>query len=213
MARKYTSTINVSPYNVSLAQPLDVRAVVEFIDDLKPASLLKTTYIGMVVYVLEDSSLYVCYSKPARATQSLTNVEDGWRKVDVDYSVRIVDNESNLTDGTTIMFPYQGMMAYVTSEESLYILLTKGVNNAKDINNWRKISVGSSISPVVDKIGIDVAPEGGTGFKITGNKGVVIDDYVNAENYIKASYAYTSKGVNSFEPSPYFTYDSVKLSK
>lgn len=213
MARKYTSTINVSPYNVSLAQPLDVRAVVEFIDDLKPASLLKTTYIGMVVYVLEDSSLYVCYSKPARATQSLTNVEDGWRKVDVDYSVRIVDNESNLTDGTTIMFPYQGMMAYVTSEESLYILLTKGVNNAKDINNWRKISVGSSTSPVVDKIGIDVAPEGGTGFKITGNKGVVIDDYVNVENYIKASYAYTSKGVNSFEPSPYFTYDSVKLSK
>ena len=213
MARKYTSTINVSPYNVSLAQPLDVRAVVEFIDDLKPAALLKTTYIGMVVYVLEDSSLYVCYSKPARATQSLTNVEDGWRKVDVDYSVRIVENESNLTDGTTIMFPYQGMMAYVTSEESLYILLTKGVNNAKDINNWRKISVGSSTSPVIDKIGIDVAPEGGTGFKITGNKGVVIDDYVNAENYIKASYAYTSKGVNSFEPSPYFTYDSVKLSK
>lgn len=212
MARKYTSTINVSPYNVSLAQPLDVRAVVEFINDLKPASLLKTTYIGMVVYVLEDSSLYVCYSKPARATQSLTNVEDGWRKIDVDYSVRIVENESNLTDGTTILFPYQGMMAYVTSESALYVLLTKGVDKARDINNWRKISVGST-SPAIDKIGIDVAPEGGTGFKITGNKGVVIDDYVNVENYIKASYAYTSKGVNSFDPSPYFTYDSVKLSK
>ena len=68
MARKYTSTINVSPYNVGSAQPLDVRMVVEFIDDLKPASLLKTTYIGMIVYVLEDSSLYVCYNKPTRAT-------------------------------------------------------------------------------------------------------------------------------------------------
>lgn len=212
MARKYTSTINVSPYNVSLAQPLDVRAVVEYIDDLKPASLLKTTYIGMVVYVLEDSSLYVCYSKPARATQSLTNVEDGWRKVDVDYSVRIVETESNLTDGTTIKFPYQGMMAYVTSESALYILLTKGISNAKDINNWKKISVTPSTQSV-DKVGIDVAPEGGSGFKITGNKGVIIDDYINVENYIKGNYFYTSKGVNSFDPSPYFTYDFVRLSK
>ena len=85
MARKYTSTISVKPFSVSLAQPLDVRLVVEFIDDLKLSSLLKTTYIGMIVYVLEDSSLYVCYNKPARATQSLTNVEDGWRKIDIDY--------------------------------------------------------------------------------------------------------------------------------
>ena len=211
MARKYTSTINVKPLNVTLAQPLDVRVVVENISDLLPASLLKTTYIGMVVYVLEDSSLYVCYDKPARPTQSLTNVEDGWKKVDIDYSVRIVESESDLIDGTTIMFPFQGMMAYVTSESSLYVLLTKGVNNAKDINNWRKISVSSTTS--IDKVGINVTPEEGSGFKITENKGVIINDYVNVENYIKASYFYTSKGVNSFESNPYFTYDSVKLSK
>ena len=213
MAREYTSSINVTPFNVGSAQPLDVRMVVEFIDDLKPAALLKTTYIGMIVYVLEDSSLYVCYSKPARATQSLTNVEDGWRKIDVDYSVRIVESESNLTDGTTIMFPYQGLMAYVTSESALYVLLSKGVENAKDINNWRKISAESSTAPAIDKVGIDVAPEGGSGFKITGNSGVIIDDYVNVEIYIKASYAYTSKGVNSFETNPYFTYDSIRFSK
>ena len=212
MARKYTSTISVKPFSVSLAQPLDVRMVVEFIDDLKPAALLKTTYIGMIVYVLEDSSLYVCYSKPARATQSLSNVEDGWRKIDVDYSVRVVESESNLTDGTTIMFPYQGMMAYVTSESALYVLLTKGVENAKDINNWKKISATSSAS-LADKVGINVAPEGGSGFKITENKEVIIEDYVNVENYIKADYSYTSKGVNSFDTDSNFTYDSVKLSK
>ena len=211
MGRKYTSQITVKPYNVSLAQPLDVRLVVENIVDLKDSTLLRTSYAGMVVYVLEDSSLYVCFNKPN--TNRLTNVEDGWKKVDVDYSVRIVESESNLTDGTTIMFPYQGMMAYVTSESSLYILLTKGVENAKDINNWRKISSTTTASPTIDKIGIDAAPEGGTGFKITGNTGVIIDDYVNVENYIRANYFYTSKGVNSFEPSPYFTYDSVKLSK
>ena len=212
MARKYTSTISVKPFSVSLAQPLDVRMVVEFIEDLKPASLLKTTYIGMIVYVLEDESLYVCYSKPTRATQSLTNVEDGWRKIDVDYSVRIVESESNLTDGTTIMFPFQGMMAYVTSESALYVLLTKGVENAKDINNWKKISATSSAS-LVDKVGINVAPEGGSGFKIAENKEVIIEDYVNVENYIKADYSYTSKGVNSFDTDYNFTYDSVRLSK
>ena len=211
MARKYTSAINVTPYNVGSAQPLDVRMVVEFIEDLKPAALLKTTYIGMVVYVLEDSSLYVCYSKPARATQSLTNVEDGWRKVDNDYSVRIVESKDNLTDGTTIMFPYQGMMAYVTSEDSLYILLTKGNAKSKDINNWKKISVTPSSS--LDKVGINVAPEGGSGFMITGNKDVIIEDYINVENYIKAEYFYTSKGVNSFDVDLNFPYDSLRLSK
>ena len=213
MARKYSSTINITPLNVGSAQPLDVRMVVEFIEDLKPASLLKTTYVGMVVYVLEDSSLYVCHSKPARATQSLTNVEDGWRKVDVDYSVRIVESESNLTDGT-ILFPYQGMMAYVNEESSLYILLTKGVESAKDINNWKKISAGASTSaPSLDKVGINTTPDGGSGFKITENKSVIIEDYVNVENHIKANYFYTSKGVNSFDSDSNFTHDSVRLSK
>lgn len=211
MARKYTSTITVSPYDVALAQPLDVRMVVENIDDLKPASLLKTTYIGMVVYVLEDSSLYVCYSKPARPTQSLTNVEDGWRKVDNDYSTRIVDDESKLIDGTTIKFPYQGMMAYVTSNDSLYVLLTKGIANAKDINNWRKISV--TPSSTLDKVGINVAPEGGSGFMIAENKDVIVEDYVNIENHIKAKYFYTSKGVNSYDKEFDFPYDSLRLSK
>ena len=211
MARKYTSTITVSPYDVALAQPLDVRMVVENIDDLKPASLLKTTYIGMVVYVLEDSSLYVCYSKPARPTQSLTNVEDGWRKVDNDYSTRIVDDESKLIDGTTIKFPYQGMMAYVTSNDSLYVLLTKGIANAKDINNWRKISV--TPSSTLDKVGINVAPEGGSGFMIAENKDVIVEDYVNVENHIKAKYFYTSKGVNSYDKELDFPYDTLRLSK
>lgn len=204
----YNITVN-NPFAVENKGPLDVRTVVNNISDLKEGVFLRTSYEGLVVYVIEDSSLYVCFNKPK--TNKLTNVEDGWKKVNVDYSVRIVESELNLTDGTTILFPYQGMMAYVTSEESLYILLSKGVSNAKDINNWRKISVTSSNS--LDKIGIDVEPEGGTGFKITGNKGVIIDDYINVENHIKANYTYTSKGVNSFDVNPDFTYDSVKLSK
>jgi hypothetical protein len=216
MGFKYNSKISVSPYNVAKPQPLDVRTVVESVDDLKSADFIDgRAYNGMVVFVddieANDRSLYVCFNKPEEIDEDLTNVEDVWKKLDAtDYSVRIVEFESNLTDGT-IKFPYQGMMVYVTSESALYILLTKGSDKAKDISNWRKISSTSTSS--IDKIGIDVAPEGGTGFKITGNEGVVVDDYVNVENYIKADYFYTSKGVNSFDSDSNFTYDSVRLSK
>ena len=208
----YVGTNLLGSINVSKGYPLDVKTVVENISDLTNGKLLNSSYEGLVVYVVEDKSLYVCFNKPKN--NKLTNVEDGWKKVDVDYSVRIVESESNLTDGT-ILFPFQGMMSYTTSESALYILLTKGVENSKDINNWRKISSAapSTTAPSVDKIGIDVAPEGGSGFKIVGNEGVQVDDYVNVENYIKASYAYTSKGVNSFEPNPLFDYETVRLSK
>ena len=208
----YVGTNLLGSINVSKGYPLDVKTVVENISDLTNGKLLNSSYEGLVVYVVEDKSLYVCFNKPKN--NKLTNVEDGWKKVDVDYSVRIVESESNLTDGT-ILFPFQGMMSYTTSESAVYILLTKGVENSKDINNWRKISSAapSTTAPSVDKIGIDVAPEGGSGFKIVGNEGVQVDDYVNVENYIKASYAYTSKGVNSFEPNPLFDYETVRLSK
>lgn len=208
MAIKYTGDITLAKFNAKTAAPADVRTVVEYVSDLKSTTLLNKAYAGLVVYVVEDASLYVCYNvpKPPR----LTNVEDGWKKIDT--GIRIVESESNLTDGTTIMFPYQGIMAYVTSESALYVLLTKGVEKAKDINNWKKISVTSSAS-LVDKVGINVAPEGGSGFKIVENKEVIIEDYVNVENYIKAEYSYTSKGVNSFDTDSNFTYDSVRLSK
>ena len=213
MGRKYYNSetnINITPLYVGSSQPLDVRTVVENISDLNNRTLWNSSYIGMVVYVLEDSSLYVCNKVPKK-NQVLSSVEDGWKKVDTDYSVRIFDSKDNLTDGT-ILFPYQGMMVYVTSESSLYLLLTKGLDNSKDINNWKKIS-NSASSPVIDKIGINKAPDGGSGFKIIENKDVIVEDYVNVENYIKKNYFYTSKGVNSFDFNPNFTYDSVKLAK
>lgn len=174
MGRLYVDKIGTKltgSINISKAYPLDVKTVVENLSDLTDGNLLNSSYEGLVVYVIEDKSIYVCYNKPS--DNKLKNLEDGWRKVEQDYSVRILTNESELTDGKTIMFPYQGMMAYVTSESSLYVLLTKGVNNAKDINNWRKISNSSTDN----KIGIDVAPVGGTGFKITKNTDSTVDGY------------------------------------
>jgi hypothetical protein len=151
----------------------------------------------------------VCFNKPKN--NRLTNVEDGWRKLDSDYSVRIVETKENLIDGS-ILFPYKGMVAYVKSESSLYILLTTGADNAKDINNWNKITSNSS-SNSIDKVGIDTDPEGGSGFKITENKDVIIEDYINSYNYIKANYYYTSQGLNSYDQDPNFTYSFVKLTK
>jgi hypothetical protein len=204
---KFVGTYLGGSINVSKAVPLDVKTVVQSIADLTSDELLVSVYEGLVVYVVDEKSLYVCHSKPE--DDYLENVEDGWKKVDVDYSVRIVESENDLK---TILFPYQGMMAYVESESSLYILMTTGVSKAKEIGNWRKISAASSAT-LTDKVGIDVAPEGGSGFKIIGNIDETIDDYINVENYIKAKYNYTSKGINSFDPNPNFTYDKVILSK
>lgn len=210
MARVYENYVGTNllgPINVSKGYPLDVKTVVETVADLTTGKLLNSSYEGLVVYVVEDKSLYVCFNKPKN--NKLNSVEEGWERIS--YSTRIVESESNLTDGTTIMFPYQGMMVYVTSESALYVLLTKGTDNAKDINNWRKIS--NSSSTLKDKVGINVKPEGGSGLMIAENKEVIVDDYVNVENYIKKNYFYTSKGVNSFDSDLKFQYDSLKLSK
>jgi hypothetical protein len=216
MGRTYVKdtikTTSGIPFLIGTKAPLDVRTVLDSVEDLKDRNIATSAYIGLTVYIVQESSFYVCI-KQARSALNDNDVWDYWKRVDVDYSVRIVESESNLTDGTTIMFPYQGIMAYVTSESALYILTTKGVDSAKDINNWKKISATSSSEPIEDKVGIDVAPEGGSGFKITENKGVIIEDYVNVENYIKAKYVYTSKGVNSFKSDPNFTYETVRLSK
>jgi hypothetical protein len=209
-AYNYNITVN-NPFAVENKGPLDVRAVVKTVSDLTEGIFLKSAYEGLVVYVEDDKSLYVCFNKPR--TNKLNSVEDGWTRIDVDYSTRIIDSESNITDGT-LKFFYKGMMVYAVNEGSLYIRMVKGMSNEpSDFNtNWKKITSTSASTPTVDKVAIDDAPEGGSGFKISGNKGVIIDDYVNAENYIKAKYAYTSKGVNSFDPNPLFDYNII-LSK
>lgn len=153
MAIIYNGGITISPFNVKYAEPADVRTVVENIDDLKDSELLSIIYEGIVVYVVEDKSLYVCHTLPD--PPELDNVEDG----------------------------------------------------------WKKISAASASEPIEDKVGIDIAPEGGFGLKIEENKGVTVEDYINVENYIKAKHSYTSRGVNSFESYPEFKYESVKLSK
>ena len=215
MGRIHESSMSVGPLIVTGRKPIDVRTVVEQVKDLKERSIMTSAYSGMIVYVtgivggvkVEEPSLYICHTENPRG---LTNVEDGWRKLDVDYSTRVFDTVDKLTDGT-ILLPYQGIMAYVTSESALYILTTKGADSAKDINNWKKISLGSDTT--LDKVGINVEPEGGSGFMITENKDVIVEDYVNVENYIKEEYFYTSKGVNSFDADSNFTYDYVRLSK
>lgn len=204
MGRVHNSTNSVNPFIIGGKQPLDVRTVLQTSEDLKDRAIMSSAYKGMVVYIVDDDSLYVCHTESNR---KLTNIEDGWRKIDNDYSVRIVESVSNLTD-ETILFPYEGMMVYVESDSSLYLLTTKGNRNSKDPKNWKKISTSS-----LDKVGIDVAPEGGSGFKITKSIDVEIEEYISVEKCIKKDYLYTSRGVNSYKEDLNFKWDSLKLSK
>ena len=74
MGRIYESNIGTKlngSINVSKAFPLDVKTVVEFVSDLKSGKLLNSSYEGLVVYVVEDKSLYVCFNKPSNNTSSL----------------------------------------------------------------------------------------------------------------------------------------------
>ena len=58
----YTANTNVmNPFGPQKSGPLDVRGVVNLVSDLKEMAFLKSAYAGMVVYVVEDQSLYLCY--------------------------------------------------------------------------------------------------------------------------------------------------------
>ena len=95
MGVKYKSKVSVKPYDVALAQPLDVRVVLEFLDDLKSAVFIDAkAYNGMVVFVEENKSLYVCSNKPEEIEDDLTDIEDVWNKIVVP-SVRL-DSDSTM---------------------------------------------------------------------------------------------------------------------
>ena len=66
MSRKYYNSIDnlsIPTLFVGSAAPIDSKSVVTNLTDLTDSKLLSTTYVGMVVYVEEDSNLYVCVAK------------------------------------------------------------------------------------------------------------------------------------------------------
>lgn len=94
----YSGSLNVPALNVTDTKPLDVRTVVNSVDDLTNGTI-KNLYTGIVVNIKGTSDLYVLVATPRLATQAAS-----WQKVggdaDVDLTgyVKIEDLPDFLTD-------------------------------------------------------------------------------------------------------------------
>ena len=94
----YTGSLNVPALKVNEQKPIDVRTVVNSVEDLTNATI-SNLYTGIVVNIKGTSDLYVLVSSPRLATQAAS-----WKKVggdaDVDLTgyVKIEDLPEFLTD-------------------------------------------------------------------------------------------------------------------
>lgn len=195
MAIKYTSNIQTTPLKVS-GGPVDIRTVVEYQADLMSSDLSK--YVGLVVYVIEDSQLYVCI----KTGRTVTTLEQGWKVIGgsdfkpEDAATKIIESSDSLT---SITFAYPGMMVFVDgdgSEDGELYILTR--TPASDIENWKVISGSTTINEggvIIDRnIDSTNAPEG---VSLSTDRDTVVEDYINSENTIKAGKEYTSNGILS----------------
>lgn len=94
----YSGTLSVPALNVNETKPLDVRTVVNSIEDLTNGTI-NNLYTGIVVNIKGTGDLYVLTATPRRA-----NLIESWQKVggdaDVDLTgyVKIEDLPDFLTD-------------------------------------------------------------------------------------------------------------------
>lgn len=125
MAIKYNSNIPITPLNVA-GGPVDIRSVVDYKSDLISSAL--NAYVGLVVYVIEDSSLYVCIA----TGRDITTLEQGWKKVgNFDFNIedsKPIDSrmawdswedlvvKSNWPYKNETIYLYKGLMASVGDE-------------------------------------------------------------------------------------------------
>jgi len=93
----YSGTLSVPALNVNETKPLDVRTVVNSVEDLTNGTI-SNLYTGIVVNIKGTGDLYVLTASPRRA-----NLIESWQKIgadDVDLSgyVKFEDLPSYLTD-------------------------------------------------------------------------------------------------------------------
>lgn len=204
MGQAYKYNLDATSFRVKVKAPIDVRTVVDSIDDLTNGSI-GYMYAGLVVNVKNTGDLYVLVSEPGIG-QSLTM--NNWEKVGkldpaehlAYYQEKLGVKILNSADGLVgIINPFTGQLAYVkddpnTSEDEsgLYIYTGQG---------WKKIFTGNStsgsgdISSVITTDG--TIPASGTGFSINSNDPDGIVEEVYADDYLHAGVYYTSKGINS----------------
>lgn len=159
MSKIFTGNIALaSAIRPTGAQPLDDRTVVQSLDDLY-SSLGTAVYNGMVVYVVDETSLYILVDK------SKIDTPAGWKKVDGNGNGTITaESYTKACDLATA--DNLGQIIYVTAEETSgdttytagpYIVTGEGT-----ISKIGTTSASGDISGDVEQLKADV-----TGLKTT----------------------------------------------
>ena len=181
MSKIFTGNIALaSAIRPTGAQPLDDRTVVQSLDDLY-SSLGTAVYNGMVVYVVDETSLYILVDK------SKIDTPNGWKKVDGSGNGTITaENYTKACDLATA--DNLGQIIYVTTEEtSGNITYTAGpyiVTGEGTISKIGTTSASGDISGDVEQLKADVAglkttvgnSSSGLVADVTGLKDTVGDD-------------------------------------
>lgn len=166
MGTSYIGSKNGTAFIPTIAKPIDIRTVVDSIDDLTNGSIPQL-YQGLTVNIKGTGDIYVLISSPRQAG----NINN-WKKVgyfdpstNLEYyqeklGIRVVSSVDELL-AFDFENPYAGMLALVVDmssesesedESGLYILLDTPNTT---YSNWMKIEIGDNKgnAPVrVDKI-------------------------------------------------------------
>ena len=154
MSKIFTGNIALaSAIRPTGAQPLDDRTVVQSLDDLY-SSLGTAVYNGMVVYVVDETSLYILVDK------SKIDTPAGWKKVDGNGNGTITAESYTKACGLATA-DNLGQIIYVTAEEtSGSVTYTAGpyiVTGEGTISKIGTTSASGDISGDVEQLKADVA--------------------------------------------------------
>lgn len=154
MSKIFTGNIALaSAIRPTGAQPLDDRTVVQSLDDLY-SSLGTAVYNGMVVYVVDETSLYILVDK------SKIDTPAGWKKVDGNGNGTIT-TESYTKACDLATADNLGQIIYVTAEEtSGNVTYTAGpyiVTGEGTISKIGTTSASGDISGDVEQLKADVS--------------------------------------------------------
>lgn len=191
MAISYTTSLTLtSGFSVNASIPIDVRTVVDTVDDL---ITIPKPYAGLVVNIKGTSDIYVL-TKGGLAAKKLVN----WKKIGGTNGAKILSSSDELS---TITSPYEGQFAVVKSTDgstTLYTYIKSG-----DTGNWIKILSGDSSTGSVDSVITNdgTIPTSGTGLSVNKNDkdASVVETYADSKTELEANTYYTSRGLNSYD--------------
>lgn len=191
MAISYTTSLTLtSGFSVNASIPIDVRTVVDTVDDL---ITIPKPYAGLVVNIKGTSDIYVL-TKGGLAAKKLVN----WKKIGGTNGAKILSSSDELS---TITSPYEGQFAVVKSTDgstTLYTYIKSG-----DTGNWIKILSGGSSTGSADSVITNdgTIPTSGTGLSVNKNDkdASVVETYADSKTELEANTYYTGRGLNSYD--------------